>query len=102
MLRVSRYKATAKLCQRDHSDNGINSAIALVRYNGDGTLDSGFGVNGRVVTSVGSDGDNGNAVAIQSDGRIVVAGSSFGGGRESLLLLRYNSDGSLDPSFSAD
>jgi uncharacterized delta-60 repeat protein len=80
------------------------SRYALARYNADGTLDSGFGENGEVLTSLTDGFDVGQAVAIQADGRIVAAGEagfcceitgSFG-------LVRYNADGTLDAGFSDD
>jgi len=55
----------------------IGSAVdfALARYNSDGSLDSGFGVNGRTTTDFGGDWDSGHAVGLQTDGKIVVAGT---------------------------
>ena len=41
-----------------------------------GELDPAFGGDGRVTTNFGGD-DGGNAVAIQSDGKIVVAGHAY-------------------------
>ena len=70
--------------------------FALARYNADGTLDTGFGVSGRVVQSVGAGGDYAYGVNVQSSGKIIAGGisSDFGS-----TLLRYNADGSLDTSF---
>ncbi len=80
-----------------------NSLIdfALVRYNTDGSLDTSFGIGGKVVTpfgSVGSDLVIAHAIAIQSDGKIVAAGRSFGEFNK-FALARYNTNGSLDTSF---
>ncbi len=73
--------------------------VAVVRYNPDGTLDSTFGGDGKTTTNF-SDGDDwASAVAIQADGRIVVAGSSHASG---FALARYNPDGTLDSSFGGD
>jgi len=76
------------------------SDIAVLRYNTDGTLDTtGFGSpNGYVTTNVGAF-DNGFAVAVQADNKIVVAGNADAGSGDRLALLRYNADGSLDPGF---
>src|SRR5207247_11469082 len=71
--------------------------LALVRYNAEGSLDPSFGAGGKVLTDLGSSGDDAFAVAGQPNGKIVAAGS--GGG--DFALVRYNADGSLDPSFSA-
>jgi uncharacterized delta-60 repeat protein len=48
--------------------------IAVRRYTSAGAIDTQFGSGGGVVTSVGSSVDEGNAVAIRSDGKILVAG----------------------------
>src|SRR5262249_37964790 len=77
--------------------------ITLVRYTPDGRLDHGFGAAGRVVTEVGPDG-HANAVAIQRDGKMVVAGgTAWHGGEDSsggaFALVRYAPDGRLDASF---
>jgi uncharacterized delta-60 repeat protein len=71
---------------------GPSSDFALARYNADGTLDPSFGTGGQVTTDFGGFGDAANGVAIQTDGKIVAAGTGF-------ALARYNTDGSLDPSF---
>jgi uncharacterized delta-60 repeat protein len=71
---------------------------------GPGDLDTSFGSNGMVRTSFGS-GTSGvvNAVAIQPDGKIVMAGTSFGAsGDEDFAVARYLPDGTLDTSFSGD
>ena len=68
----------------------------LVRYTVTGKLDPSFGRGGRVVT-VDQEGETASAVAIQPDGKIVVAGRSG----NHLALLRYTTRGTLDPSFGS-
>ena len=76
---------------------------ALARHNSDGSLDSSFGVGGRVVTVFFGSGDQAFAIVLQPDGRILVAGTSYPGGRDGqFVLARYNSDGSLDSSFGVE
>ena len=70
--------------------------FALARYNPNGSLDTSFDGDGKVTTDFGSD-DGGCSVALQPDGKIVVMG--YGGGRGSVAIARYNSDGSLDTTF---
>ena len=53
------------------------SNFAVTRYNPDGTLDKGFGAEGRVVTDLFERGDDARAVVVQPSGRIVVGGSSL-------------------------
>jgi uncharacterized delta-60 repeat protein len=79
---------------------GNMADLALVRYNVDGSLDASFGAGGKVTTDI-SFVENAESVRIQSDGKIVIAGYSFvgPGNKSDFVLLRYNSDGSLDSSF---
>ena len=82
------------------TSSGIQQ-FALARYNADGTLDSSFGEKGRLTTTIGNGGSNATAVALQKDGKIVVAGyavRSNGTGYE-FVCVRYNDDGSLDQGF---
>jgi uncharacterized delta-60 repeat protein len=78
--------------------------IALARYNPDGSLDATFDGDGKVTTDFNASFDLGNAVALQSDNKIVVAGNSDGGGSltADFALARYNPDGSLDTTFGSD
>ena len=72
-----------------------DSRFALARYDADGTLDPSFGEGtGRVIGLSGG----ANALVQQSDGKLVAAGVSSGGGGR-FTLVRYNADGSPDPSF---
>ncbi|MFH1114214.1 MAG: cadherin-like domain-containing protein, partial [Pseudomonadota bacterium] len=72
------------------------SDFCLVRLNSDGTPDTTFGGDGKVTTLVGSQ-DQGRSIAIQSDGKIVVAGTAYvTGTANDFALVRYNVDGSLD------
>ncbi len=74
--------------------------LALVRYNADGTLDPSFDGDGLVRTSLGGYAMIAD-MALQNDGRIVVAGNVMIGSTPSrFLLARYNTDGSLDAGFA--
>jgi uncharacterized delta-60 repeat protein len=78
--------------------------FALARYNANGSLDPAFGSGGRVRTDFGGTDDRGFAVAIQADGKIVVAGWAFVPNLTyytDVALARYNPDGSLDSSFGS-
>ena len=77
--------------------------FALARLRPDGSLDATFSGDGEQGTDFGGD-DEGAAVALQADGRIVAAGTSIrpdsGGYNGDFALARYNPDGSLDTSFA--
>jgi uncharacterized delta-60 repeat protein len=82
--------------------NGSNIDFALVRYNADGSLDTTFGIGGKVTTPIGTSSDLGYSVTIQPDGNIVVAGQSWNGSNYDFALTRYNSNGNLDITFDGD
>lgn len=73
----------------------------LLRYNSDGSLDQGFGNGGKVVTELGSASDRAWAMAVQADGKIILAGESNVGAVSGVdfALARYNSNGTLDATF---
>ncbi len=66
------------------------------------TLDTSFGEDGWITTTVGHFDDNAKAVAVQADGRIVVAGSSSNLSNFDFALVRYTSKGKLDSTFNVD
>ena len=76
--------------------------FALVRYDADGTPDTSFGTGGEVTTEVGSGNDRAFSVAIDSDGKIVVAGYSRGSTDDDFALVRYDADGTPDTTFDGD
>ena len=92
-------QSDGKIVVAGDSFNGSDYDFALVRCNVDGTLDSGFGTGGKVITDFGSSQDYGRSLAIQSDGKIVVAGYSGTYPFSDMALVRYTASGGLDPSF---
>ena len=72
--------------------------FALARYNADGSLDSQFGIGGKITTDFGGD-DRANALALQRDGKIVAAGVAA---RLDFALARFNADGTLDATFGSE
>jgi uncharacterized delta-60 repeat protein len=79
---------------------GTNGDFGLVRYNPDGTLDTSFGAGGKVTTDFVGFTDWAFALAVQG-GKLVAAGRAGFEGNDDFGLVRYNADGSLDPSFGA-
>jgi len=70
--------------------------MVLTRLRPDGVIDTGFGVNGHATAAFpGSQGERATALTIQSDGKIVVAGSTG----SDFAVVRFASDGSLDTTF---
>lgn len=75
-----------------------NNDIVVLRYNADGTPDASFDLDGIVSTSFSPYPPQVTSVLLQSDGKILVGGSS----QNQFALVRYNTDGSLDTSFDGD
>ncbi|MBI5779043.1 MAG: hypothetical protein HZA49_06265 [Planctomycetes bacterium] len=82
--------------------NGTNDDIVLVRYTAAGALDTTFGANGVVITIIGGGYENAQALSLQADGRILVAGRAWTGVNDDFIVVRYTAAGELDASFGAD
>ncbi len=88
------------------SSAGIEFAVA--RFDSSGTLDNSFGSGGAATTYIAggdSSSDKAYGLALQSDGKIVLAGSTYftaGNGEYAFGVARFNSDGTLDNSFGTN
>jgi uncharacterized delta-60 repeat protein len=74
---------------------------AVLRYNADGSLDSSFAGTGVVAPAIGDNSDF-TGLALQADGRIVLAGSTMIGTRHDILVVRFGTNGVPDASFGTD
>lgn len=81
-----------------------NLDFAVLRYLADGTLDPTFGSGGVVQTDFAGFDDYANAIALQSDGKILVVGSSPTGSprKSDFAVVRYLANGTLDATFHGD
>lgn len=93
----------------DCTKAGIDSRFAIARYATDGSLDSSFSDDGRVTTNFTPQYDKASDVAVQSDGKVVVSGTAAYWIVEipdalpsRAALVRYELDGTLDPTFGGD
>lgn len=77
-----------------------NFDIFLVRYDELGQLDPYFGLGGIVITDINSGHDLGKSLAIQKDGKLIVAGFTYSQDNFCMTLLRYDSNGKLDSTFA--
>ncbi len=107
---LNHYGDTAKavIVDKNHkilvagdSDNGSDSDFSLARYNEDGSLDNTFNHDGIATTHIGHNDDHAKAIALQKDGKIIVAGYTFNGHDNDFALVRYLQDGSLDTDFGS-
>jgi len=80
--------------------------FALARFNANGTLDTDFGIDGKVVTSFLNNGHNYsciNSIHPQPDGKFIVLGTSgMASVFSKLAMVRYNPDGSIDSGFGTN
>lgn len=75
--------------------------IVIARYLTNGTLDTSFGANGIVLTSL-EQGSSCYSIIIESDDKITVTGSVLKNDEIWIPLVRYNTDGTLDVSFGTN
>jgi uncharacterized delta-60 repeat protein len=92
-------QANGKIVVVGTADATNNPTFAIVRYNANGTLDTSFSGDGKQTTAIGF-GSRATGVAIQANGKIIAVGS--GGSVPGFALARYNPNGTLDTTFSAD
>jgi uncharacterized delta-60 repeat protein len=91
-----------KLVAAGSSCDSGHCLFALARYGPNGSLDTSFNGSGKVTTAFGSIDDEGSTLALQPDGKLVVAGLSQQGPSWVFALARYNPNGSLDTSFNGN
>ena len=80
-----------------NAGKGLDFDITAVAPNG--SLETAFGGTGRVLLDFSGGNDSANALAVQSNGEIVAAGSTAAGGIASVVVVRLLPNGSLDPRF---
>ena len=92
--------ASGKIVVGGYAFNGDDFDFAIACYNENGSLDNTFDNDGRQTTKIGSSDDLGYSLAIQSDGKIVLAGYTSVESNNHFAIVRYNINGSLDSSFN--
>ncbi len=85
-----------------YSFNGTDDDFALARYFSDGTLDSSFGDDGIVILDLDTNNEWLTSLAIQTDGKIIAAGYHYNGSDYDFAILRFNADGTPDPTFNSN
>ena len=98
-------QSDGKIIEAGSTYNGADTDMTLVRFNTNGSADTGFGSGGEVVLNFASQWDSVTALAVQSDGKILAGGYnayvSGGTSYSTFALARFNSNGTLDTSFGA-
>jgi uncharacterized delta-60 repeat protein len=96
---ASALQADGKIVLVGSASNANGNYFGLSRYDTNGSLDSSFGSGGKVTSQISS-GDIAQAVALQTDGKIVVAGQTLGNGNPlDFRVSRFNANGALDTTF---
>jgi uncharacterized delta-60 repeat protein len=96
-------QSDGKILVAGYSNANGSEDFSILRFTLSGALDTSFGVNGKVLTDINSNShDYARSLQIQNDGKILVSGYSYGTGTEDLVIVRYNSDGTLDMSFGTN
>jgi len=100
MYAVALQPVNNKIVVAGSTTSATTTDFAVARLNTDGSLDTTFNGTGKVTTSMSTSTDTAYAVAVQTDGKIIAAGSAkTGGGTTDAALVRYNENGSLDETF---
>ncbi|MFO1200867.1 MAG: tandem-95 repeat protein [Burkholderiaceae bacterium] len=89
-----------KLLVAGYSANGGAGDFAVTRLNANGSVDTGFGTAGKLLLDFAGGGDGADAIVVQADGKVVIAGTINVAGRSEFGLVRLNADGSLDTTFA--
>ena len=92
-------QADGKIIAGGHSSTGSGQDMTVARYDVAGNLDPTFDADGKFTSFLGASTDKANAMLVQADGKILVAGNFGNTNFTSAALVRYNPDGNLDTSF---
>jgi uncharacterized delta-60 repeat protein len=102
-------QSDGKIVIAGHTDRFGDQDIQVVRLNGNGTVDLTFnpsitpaGPTGGVAVVRQTGNDQGQAVALQTDGKIVVGGHTDRFGLNDFLVVRFSGSGALDTTFDID
>ncbi|MGC7380964.1 delta-60 repeat domain-containing protein, partial [Xanthomonas citri pv. citri] len=95
-----------KILLAGYGNDGNNyDNFLLVRLNTNGSIDSSFDGDGKLLISVGSFNDRAYSIAIQSDGKVLLAGGSaksYYNANFDFSVVRLHNNGSLDSSFGTN
>lgn len=96
-------QSDGKIVCTGFSSSAVSTIAFVARYNSDGSLDASFGTGGKATQDFGAGFSSATSVALQSDGKIVVAGyarpSAAATTGFDFFVLRYNVNGTLDTAF---
>jgi uncharacterized delta-60 repeat protein len=95
--------AEGRIVAAGTANNATDGDFAIARYLDDGTLDTTFGDGGKVMSPIGAEGDNFDDMAIQDDGKILLAGDIETTGANQFAAARYLGEPEVvEPTRKAD
>lgn len=95
-----KVQSDGKIVALGGGSTGTNSDLILARYMINGTLDPSFNQGRWVTTDFAGDFESPVSLGLQSDGKILVGGSSVNASRSDFAVYRYTSQGELDTTFN--
>lgn len=101
VVNPTRVQPDGKILVAGRNVDGVSGAICgfIIRYNQDGTIDTGFGNGGEVLACVPGGTMNATDMVIQPDGKIIISCMTPLAGADTLVLFRFLPDGSPDLTF---
>jgi len=100
--RAVKIQTDGKIVIAGEAYNGTDNDFVVIRLNSNGSFDNSFDTDGIVTTDFNTNFDNAFDLALQTDGKIVVAGAAYVDSIYNFGVARYNTNGSLDNTFSTD
>ncbi|MBC75513.1 MAG: hypothetical protein CME64_05800 [Halobacteriovoraceae bacterium] len=95
------FSVTVDKDQNILATGSFDDDMSIVKYSSSGVLDTSFGTSGLVTHDLsGGNADIGNAITLDHEGNILVAGKSNNGVDDDMVLWKYTSNGVLDTSFA--
>lgn len=94
-------QANGKIIVMGSLNSTLNGGIYVTRHNIDGSLDSSFGINGKVIKILNGTDDQATALVVQQDDKIIVGGNTYNSSQngKDVFLIRFQSNGHLDSTF---
>ena len=102
VAKAMRIQPDGKIVVAGYTGSGNAMNFMIARFNANGSLDPTFAFGGFNVMDFAGGADQGWALALQPDGKIVVAGTVFNGTRNVYGVARFLTDGTADPTFDGD
>ena len=103
IARCMAIQANGKIVVAGSTNQSITGDdFAIARYNANGDLDNTFGTGGKITKDIAKNYDDITSIVVQSDNKIVVVGYTYNGSYHTVILMRFNSDGTPDNTFGTN